>query len=354
TEDWDNFIIQAQKLLNIYRTNKKLTELAPIPLQAFEQNFSISSTWVNDAKILKWGNYIPVNTPYGINRGVVHPQILEFPNKFLGYRYIVVITGYTNGNLSEENPFLLGSNDLENFNLVSGIIDQPEIPQNNKKDEAYNSDPFIFYDVKTNELVLIIREFWTNYQSTKKNHEFLYIRRTKDGKNWSSREILFEPHSGMALSPSILFDAKTETYHMYFVGNAEGKNFGLQHFTSQTLKNDWQYINTIPTPNDTSIWHIDCKNVGDKQLCIFQNRVRNNSIGFRLGISSDYYNFIWSNNWLNSLDKEVYKATFLPQFNEKREMRLMVLWTTNSKYNSDSYKLYAQPTQYMNVNYLKN
>ncbi|MDC4808151.1 hypothetical protein NQ798_15320, partial [Acinetobacter baumannii] len=77
-------------------------------------------------------------------------------------------------------------------------------------------------------------------------------------------------------------------------------------------------------------------------------------IGFRLGISSDYYNFIWSNNWLNSLDKEVYKATFLPQFNEKREMRLMVLWTTNSKYNSDSYKLYAQPTQYMNVNYLKN
>ncbi|HCV3156110.1 TPA: hypothetical protein OV529_003646, partial [Acinetobacter baumannii] len=141
--DWGNFIIQAQKLLNIYRTNKKLTELAPIPLQAFEQNFSISSTWVNDAKILKWGNYIPVNTPYGINRGVVHPQILEFPNKFLGYRYIVVITGYTNGNLSEENPFLLGSNDLENFNLVSGIIDQPEIPQNNKKDEAYNSDPFI-------------------------------------------------------------------------------------------------------------------------------------------------------------------------------------------------------------------
>lgn len=349
----DSFIPKAQNLLNFFRNNQNVGLLAPVPLQWTFQNFSIGMNWIDQAKISNWGNYIPVNTPYGPDRGVVHPHILEFPNKFLGYRYIVTITGYTNGVTAEENPFLLGSNDLQSFDLLTDLIDQPD-SYTWEHGTVYNSDPFTFYDVKTGELCLMFRTYWADTDNIAPNltYEKLYIRRTKDGKVWSEREVLFENYTGLALAPAIIYDAKNDIYHLYVMGNTNGNASGLQHFTSKTLKNDWSYVGKCNTPATDSPWHADLKIVGDKVVCTYQNRVGSDSIGFRLGISDDFHNFSWASDWWNPPTYEVYKASFLPQFNELNKMRLVYIWTTNHKPAAPlNYKLFVQSTEYFDVEF---
>ena len=349
----DTFIPKAQNLLNFFRNTQNTGLLAPVPLQSFEQNFSIGTSWINQANIAEWGNYTPVETPYGNNRGVVHPQILEFPNRFMGCRYILAITGYTNGNTQEENPFLLGSNDLQNFELLTPLLDEP-VSHTWEKGVVYNSDPFMFYDIKTGDLCLIFRECWadTSGGSPSQTHEFLYIRRTKDGNSWSERELMWGNQVGTLMSPAVIYDAKTETYHMYAVGRSNGSAYGLIHLTSKTLKNDWALVGLITPPSGSSVWHVDVKIIGDKQVLTFQNRAGQDSIGFKLGISSDFHNFTWANDWWNPPTYEVYKASFLPQFNDQNQMRLVYVWTTNHKPVTElKYKLFVQATPILNVNY---
>lgn len=351
----DTFIPKAQNLLNFFRNNHDVGLLAPVPLQSFEQNFSIGTDWINQANIEEWGDYIPVKTPYGNNRGVVHPQILEFPNLFMGYRYILAITGYTNGNIAEENPFLLGSNDLVSFELLTPLIDEPE-SYTWEKGVVYNSDPFMFYDIRTGDLCLIFREYWadTSGGPPSQTHEFLYIRRTKDGKTWSERELMWGNQTGTVMSPAVIYDVNTETYHMYAVGRSNGSAYGLIHLTSKTLNNDWDLVGLVTPPLDSSVWHVDVKIIGDKQVLTFQNRVGNTSVGFKTGIASDFHEFTWADNWWNPPTYEVYKASFLPQFNDQNEMRLVYVWTTNHKPTAPlNYKLFVQPTPFLNVNYLE-
>lgn len=349
----DTFIPKAERLLNFFRNTQNTGLLAPVPLQSFEQNISIGTTWINDAVISEWGDYIPVKTPYGNNRGVVHPQILEFPNKFMGCRYILAITGYTNGNTKEENPFLLGSDDLQNFELLTPLIDEPE-SYTWDKGIIYNSDPFMFYDIKTGELVLTFREYWadTSGVSPSQTHEFIYAKRTKDGKEWSKRELIYGGYTGTFLSPAFLYDALTETWHMYGITTSGGRN--LAHFTSKTLDNNWTFVGNCNLPVGTAAWHVDLKIIGDKQVATFQNRSGQDSIGFRTGISNDFHNFEWANDWWNPPTHEVYKASFLPQFNDQNQMRLVYVWTTNHKPVTElKYKLFVQATPFLNVDYLE-
>ena len=346
----DTFISKADRLLNFFRNTQNVGLLAPVPLYSFEQNFSISDTWLDQAKIESWGNYHPVKTPYGSDRGVVHPQILEFPNKFMGYRYILAITGYTNGVTAEENPFLLGSNDLSNFELLTPLLDEPD-SYTWEKGIVYNSDPFMFYDVKTSELVLIFRTYWADTDGIAPNdtHEILYVRRTKDGKTWSDREILNDKFA--LLSPAVIFDAKTETYHLYGVGTG-----AIEHYTSRTAKNDWTHVGTINAPVYDRPWHVDIKQVGDKQILVYHDRIwspASKNRGFKLGISSDFHTFKWASEFWNTDERGIYKATFLPQFNDQNQMRLMCLWTSDSS-NTDvnlRYKLFVQPTAFLDVNF---
>lgn len=347
----DTFIPKAERLLSFFRNTQNAGLLAPVPLHSFEQNFSISDTWLDQAKITDWGNYHPVKTPYGDDRGVVHPQILEFPNKFMGYRYIISITGYTNGALAEENPFLLGSNDLQQFDLITGLIDEPD-SYTWEHGTVYNSDVFTFYDVKTGELCMVFRTYWADTDNVAPNesHEKLFIRRTKDGKTWSDREVLNDKFPLVA--PAVIYDAKTETYHLYGVDN------GIRHYTSKTAKNDWVFVGIITAPADKAPWHVDVKWVGDKQVIVVHDRIwspASKNRGFFLGIASDFHNFSWASDFWNTDTRGVYKATFLPQFNDQNQLRLMCLWTSDSS-NPDinlRYKLFVQPTPYLNVDFVE-
>lgn len=346
----DTFTPKAQNLLNFFRNTQNAGQLAPVPLQQFEQNFTISNAWINQANITEWGNYVPVKTPYGNDRGVVHPQVLEFPNGFMSYRYIVAITGYTNGVTAEENPFLLGSQDLQNFDLITDILNEPE-SYTWEKGVVYNSDPFMFYDIKTGELVLTFRRYMSAATSAEAV-VILYAITTKDGKTWSEPFEFYSTNKGdlQIVSQAIHYDVKTETYHMYGINQAK-----IRHFTTKDWRTDWVQQADIATPVDDTPWHVDIRAVGDKILFTYQNRVGNTSVGFKLGISSDFNNVMWADAWWNPTVSEVYKATMLPQFNEQNEMRLVYMWTTNQTAEPASarYKLFVQATPFLNVDYLE-
>ncbi|WP_457970647.1 hypothetical protein [Acinetobacter calcoaceticus] len=345
----DTFIPKAERLLSFFRNTQDTGLLAPVPLQSFEQNFSIGVDWIDDAKITEWGNYIPVETPYGQDRGVVHPQILEIPNKFMGYRYILTITGYTNGVTTEENPFLLASNDLQSFDLITPLLNIPD-SFTWEKGVVYNSDPFTFYDHKTGELVLTFRRYYSA-PTPAEAIVILYAITTKDGKTWSEPYEFYSTNFGdlQIVAQAIFFDAKTETYHMYGVNQSK-----IRHFTSKNWRSGWVQQPDVVTPVSDTPWHADIKLVGDKLLMTYQNRVGNSSVGFKLGISSDFQTFTWAGDWWNPPTYEVYKATFLPQFNENNEMRLVYIWTSNQQPPIDlRYKLFVQATPYLNVNFVE-
>lgn len=129
----------------------------------------------------------------------------------------------------------------------------------------------------------------------------------------------------------------------------------IRHFTSKDWRGGWVQQADLVTPVGDVPWHVDIRLVGDKLLMTYQNRVGNTSIGFKLGISSDFNNVVWADDWWNPTNSEVYKATMLPQFNDQNEMRLVYLWTTNqtAEPTSARYKLFVQATPFMNVNFLE-
>ena len=355
----DTFEPAVQSLLN-FSHYQDVGLVAPAPLGIFKQNFTINDTWLDDAVLSVMPEYIPIDTPYGNNRGVVHPHLLEFPNGFAGYKYIIAITGYTNGNTREENPFVIASNDLVSFDLITGLLDEPD-GYTWENGIQYNSDTVGFYDPKTLEYCICWRRFRadTSGSSPKGKDETLYIIRTKDLVNWSEKEIIFyNDYTDLtyeALSPAIIYDAKDDLWRMYMPDGRRVKD-SIRLFTSKTLKlGSWTnegYITGMPV--GAQPWHLDAKYIGDKiVLCSQERGSASVGLGSRIGISTDGINFTWATQYWDDVPEryECYKSTFIPEFNDQNQMRLVYMWTSNSKYHSTnmSYKLFVAKTPFFNA-----
>ncbi|MFK7408799.1 hypothetical protein ABBY07_18635, partial [Acinetobacter baumannii] len=63
------------------------------------------------------------NTSWKIDSGVVHPNVIDFGvGKMLnGYRYWMGLNPYTNTDENFELPYIFGSNDLNNWELMTNI-----------------------------------------------------------------------------------------------------------------------------------------------------------------------------------------------------------------------------------------
>ena len=354
----DTFEQSAQSLLN-FAHSQNVGLYAPTPLGQLKQNFTLSNTWLDQAVISEFPAITPMNTPYGMNRGVVHPNILEFPNGFNGYRYLLGMTGYTNGNTREENPFIYGSNDLQTFDLLTGLLDEPQ-SYTWEKGVTYNSDIVMFYDPKTLELCVAWRRYLADTSGGTPNEtsETIYCIRTKDLKKWSEKEVIFYyagvPWGGQIVSPVFLFDVKTDTWHLYAPSGSRALN-SIRHFTSKTLKNDWTLQGTITDlPVGSQAWHLDGKFIGDRIALMVQDREPGTSfgMGMRMGISDadNYTNFTWASKYLDDVPNRLqcYKGTFVPHFNQLNQMSITYIWTTNSN-EAEKYKLLVQTTPFFDA-----
>lgn len=262
---------------------------------------------------------LSVDTTYRPDDMVVHPNIIECLTPIRGYKYILALNGLTRED--EENPFVYGSNDLVNFDLLDGFVQPMDLPVT----DGYLSDICWTYDPTTGELVCFWRstaplgdDFITEY----------HMRKTKDLTTWTDIEILFEPTlqsvDGIT-SPAILYDTKEGIWKMWAILRKSGHI--ITYRTNRNLDSNWSSPKYLPS-GSTNPWHIEVKYVGDKFVMLV-NRLLN-SHGYFLGISSDGENWKFSGTDLfTTTQTGLYKASFLPLFNSANELYLEVLYTVN-------------------------
>lgn len=137
------------------------------------------------------------------NNQIVHPKVLYFPNKFGNRKYWMAYTPYPFANDKYENPCVAYSSDGYNWTNIDGN------PLDDPAGDGYNSDTHLVYVESTGTL-----EIWYRYVSNYKNppvSEIIYRQTTKNGINWTEKEVVAENSSGnyvQYLSPAVIHDGK--------------------------------------------------------------------------------------------------------------------------------------------------
>lgn len=154
---------------------------------------------------------LSLNTYVGNNQ-IVHPKVLYFPNKFGNRKYWMAYTPYPFANDKYENPCVAYSSDGYNWiNIDGNPLDDPA-------GNGYNSDTHLVYVESTGTL-----EIWYRYVGNYNNppvSEIIYRQTTKDGINWTEKEVVFNNASGKYtqwLSPAVIHDG--EKYKVWVVND---------------------------------------------------------------------------------------------------------------------------------------
>ena len=347
----DTFTQPVQTVLNslMYaQTGAK----APPPLHYFKQNYTIDSAWINN--INQFGHFnserLTIASPYHDDGGLVHPHVLEFYNGFRGYRYIVAITPYHLSKEAMENPCIYGSNDLINFDLLDGFEQPLDVRPTPTFSNGHNSDNVLAYDPKTGELICIWRQTLRNPNNDGVRVDALWMRKTKDGYNWTARERIFKATDHAlakgAGSPAIVYDVASGYWYMYLTTLSLTTD-AMRLFKAKSLKEDaWEYAGTLVLPFKP--WHQDIKIVGNKVCMLVYCYPPDNTIYF--GIADDFTNFTWTQNLL--LENNAYKASFVPEFNTNNEISLKILYSTDLSPSevSEKWRMYMHQTNFINAN----
>ncbi|ENN8392408.1 sialidase family protein [Serratia marcescens] len=297
-------------------------------------------------------DHIVIDTPYRADDGVVHPNLIHVPGKFLGYDYLLAITPYTDMNDQEENPCLYGSNDLLNFTLLPNV-DQPidDTPANTEGRPGYLSDPFWGYNHFTGELMCCYRKTYVIDGNGADNDLFLLLyRSTKDGKTWGAPTILMNEKVGaedLMLSPSIVYNANEARWYLFYWLRDDVMVFR----TNKTLDpSSWSEPVDCGFSKDQGYrgWHLEVKFVGNRLVCLINDYRQTANIYLGISDPDDWSKWEFSKRPLLNKpgnNRGAYKSTFIPEFNDDGEISLTVGWTTGDKTRN----LYINRTNYFNA-----
>lgn len=301
---------------------------APIPFNLLPQNYTVPDSFVNNYSLNPPTEYTPINTPYGLDDRVVHPYVIEFAGNFRGFRYLMCITPYTAE--YHENPVIMGSNNLQNWEMLTGF-DQPiatPLPGRFLSDNGFAYDP-------TSGMLIC---YWRDGISNSSDDTNIYYRATRDGTEWTAPQLLFaaDPTSSN-LSPSVLFNPIDGLWHMW-IGETSG---WWRHYTSKTLNNNWE-LKSTRSFLDKGLWHSEVKFLGDKYVMLINKRDPGSN--FYFAVSSNGDDWITGNYLFSTQQEALYKASFLPKFNDAGEMAFDIFYTTNHAEGSAWYRKFFHLT----------
>lgn len=277
-------------------------------------------------------------TPYGFG-GTVHPYLLEMRRPILGYRYLMSETPHQNGSALDENPILYGSNDLLKFELIQGV-DQPfdmPIPIG----DSWMPDASLGYDPRTGVLYMFYP--WKSQ---------VRWRSTRNGRDWSPIRYFTLSGAGLSLSPTILFDPVDGLWHMWSSDSAR-----IVHRTNPNLDDNWTIVSTFDTrtlaTNPFVAWHLEVKRIGSKFVCLANQKETWGGSGpnLYLGISNDGDTWVFGAPMVNPQPANVYKGTFIPEFNGNN-LRLHIAWNRYGDGYSSNMKFFCEPTNWVDLSTL--
>lgn len=193
---------------------------------------------------------LELESAYGDTQAI-HPKVIAFDKQWNGYSYWIAFSPYPYGDDAKENPHILASNDLENWECPDGFVNPlDECPENYVENVCYNSDPCLLYNQDKDEL-----ECWWRYVDDINDQVILFRRCSKDGVNWNDKEeVLVSTRSKQDyVSPCILYE--DGLYKMWSVGSG----YKVQYIESENLT-DWSDLKFIDMQYRTptlKTWHLD-------------------------------------------------------------------------------------------------
>ena len=195
-------------------------------------------------------NYpLKLESAYGDN-DATHPKILNFSDKWHGYKYWMVYSPYPHSDDSKENPHLKVSNDLINWTVPDGFSNPiDDTPSDYEAMKVYYSDPHLVYNNDKDELECYYRKVDDN-----KDEIILYRKISKDGVKWSKKETVLRTKKSKKdyISPAIIYD--NGVYKIWYVD----KNNVVCYAESNDgyNYNSCKKIN-LKYPINVKTWHLD-------------------------------------------------------------------------------------------------
>lgn len=191
-----------------------------------------------------------LKSSYGDN-DAFHPKVLNFKEKWNGYKYWMAYSPYPKGNDAKENPHIKVSNDLINWTEPYGFKNPLEdTPSNYIMGVNYNSDPHLVYNRDTNTL-----ECYYRYVNDSNDKVIIYRKTTKDGVNWSKKEEIISSKRSKKdyLSPAIIYE--DGMYKMWYVDRDKKVKYmesidGYNYSNERTINLKYQ-LSTLKN------WHLD-------------------------------------------------------------------------------------------------
>lgn len=192
-----------------------------------------------------------------------HPSVVNFPQKWNGYKYWMAVTPYPKGDATKENPHLLVSNNLVEWHEpISGINPLDEVTHERKEDisKQYNSDTHLIFNQEENRLEM----FWRYVDDVNKLVHIYRIDST-DGINWSEKQSVHSAPRKTSdwVSPAFIKD-ETGYKVWYIAGGYRLKYRESQDGFNWTEEEDLPVNYDTNSPKDMRHWHIDVQKIDNR------------------------------------------------------------------------------------------
>lgn len=190
-----------------------------------------------------------IMSAYGDNEAY-HPKVLNFEEKWNGYKYWMSYTPYPKGDDSKENPHIAVSNDLINWVTPEGLVNPLDERVNDGVTKQYNSDSHLVYNKDLDRI-----ECYWRFVDDVNNKVIIYRSYTNDGINFSDKEIALISNDRQKhdyVSPAIIYE--DHIYKMWYVD----KNNTVTYVTSKDAIN-WTDKKNVKIGYEKSLktWHLD-------------------------------------------------------------------------------------------------
>ena len=179
-----------------------------------------------------------------------HPKVVSFPEPWNGYRFWMAFTPYPKSNATYEDPYLMASNDLVNWETPEGLRNPIHDTRDDGVYDTHNSDTHLLYNPETDELEVFWR--WIDADRT-----IIYRSCTADGTTMGDRQVFFydsDRSNGECISPAIVLE--NGVYRMWYLLDDKG------HVRYRTSSDGitWSQAKAVSFPfpcTQMKVWHLD-------------------------------------------------------------------------------------------------
>ena len=192
----------------------------------------------------------PMITPtYDGSKQAVHPDILVFPKKFRGFKYLLCYDPFPNGDPSKENPSIYVSNEKDKgyTNSIEGELIPNPISGVPAKGWFNSDSDFIFWRDK-------IWLYWRQGRIAD-NYRQLMVRRSADLIHWDEAKVLWAYEGAATRYCSPAFVPEDNEIHAWFVNASDYTLHLFEMRNGETPIHVTQCNFTLPLKR--RLWHID-------------------------------------------------------------------------------------------------